>query len=137
MSVSIGVVADLYGVSTQTIRNWCRQGMFKVIRTPGGHRRFVLDEIEEAQGDSSRSTIIYSRVSSHDQKDDLKRQTQELEDYCRAEGMENIEVIEDIGSGINYRKRGLKRLLRDVIMGKVRRIVVSYQDRLVRFGHEL
>ena len=114
--VSIGVVSDLFGVTTQTIRNWCREGMFQVKRTLGGHRRFLLDDIEHLTGNApTKKTIIYSRVSGHDQKADLKRQSEELVEYCRAAGMQEIEVIEDIGSGINYRKRGLKRLVREVI----------------------
>ena len=109
--VPIGVVAALFGVTAQTIRNWCEEGLFEVYRTAGGHRRFNLEEIEGSENEE-KSTIVYSRVSSYDQKEDLKRQTEELKKHCEEQGIENIEVIEDIGSGINYKKKGLTKLIR-------------------------
>lgn len=135
--VSIGVIAEIFGVCTQTIRNWCDEGMFEVYLTAGGHRRFDLEQIDGRTQEDEKSTIVYSRVSSYDQKDDLKRQTEELEQYCNEQGIENYEVIKDIGSGINYKKTGLRRLIRQVLSGKTKRIIVSYQDRLLRFGNEL
>lgn len=132
--VSIGVVADLFGVSTQTIRNWCKEGMFEVYKTRGGHRRF---RIEEFNREEARKTVIYSRVSSHEQKEDMKRQTEELKAYCEEQKIENYEILEDIGSGINYKKKGLKKLLCLAIQGKIERIVISFKDRLVRFGSEI
>ena len=75
--VSIKVVAEEYGVTTQTIRNWCKEGMFEIKMTKGGHRRFVWEN-----DDDERKTILYSRVSSAGQKEDLKRQTKALEAYC-------------------------------------------------------
>jgi len=131
--VSIGKVAEEYDVSTQTIRNWEKEGMFsEVMRTRGGHRRFAEEEISE-----ERKTIIYARVSSNDQKQDLERQVEELEDYCKEQKLKEVEVIKDIGSGINYNKRGLKKLIRKIVAGKISRIVISFKDRLVRFGLEI
>ncbi len=139
MLVSIGVIAEIFGVTAQTIRNWTEDGMFKITRTQGGHRRYSLDEIGELQGmeEKEKKTIIYARVSSHDQKKDLQRQIEELESYCKTQKIENIETLRDIGSGINYKKRGLKKLLKEIILGRVKRIVVAYSDRLLRFGSEL
>ncbi len=131
--VSIGKVAKEYGVSTQTIRNWEKDGMFsEVIRTRGGHRRFAEEEISE-----ERKTIIYARVSSNDQKQDLERQVEELEHYCKEQKLKEVEVIKDIGSGINYNKRGLKKLIRKIVAGKISRIVITFRDRLLRFGREI
>lgn len=137
--VSIGIVAKMFGVTTQTIRNWTKQGVLKEYRTIGSHRRYDLKEVKKLTGEieEEKKTIIYSRVSSYDQKNDLERQTKELEKYCENKEFEAPEVIEDIGSGINYKKKGLKKLIKDVIMGKVKRIVVSFEDRLLRFGIEL
>ena len=75
-------------------------------------------------------------MSSHDQKDDLERQKQVLELYCAQQGWA-FEVVTDLGSGMNYRKKGLKRLLAQVIDGSVGRLVITHQDRLLRFGAEL
>jgi predicted site-specific integrase-resolvase len=135
--ISIGKVAEEMAVSTQTIRNWEKEGYFKdVIRTFGGHRRFNKEDLY-GEDEKDKKTIIYSRVSSHDQKADLKRQTEELKEYCEKADIENIEILEDIGSGINYKKRGLKKLISKVVLGKVKTIVINFQDRLLRFGMEM
>ena len=80
--------------------------------------------------------MAYARVSSHDQKDDLERQKQVLELYCAKQGW-TFEVICDLGSGMNYNKKGLKRLLDEIIEGGVGRLVITHKDRLLRFGAEL
>lgn len=78
----------------------------------------------------------HARVSSHDQKDDLERQKQVLELYCARQGW-TFEVIAELGSGMNYRKKGLKRLLDSIIDDQVGRLVIAHTDRLLRFGAEL
>ncbi len=80
--------------------------------------------------------MAYARVSSHDQKDDLERQKQVLESYCAAQGW-TFEIVSDLGSGMNYRKRGLQKLLNEIISGNVGRLVLNHKDRLLRFGAEL
>ena len=81
-------------------------------------------------------TIAYARVSSYDQKDDLKRQAEMLESFCAKKGWE-FEVIQDLGSGMNYKKKGLVRLVELICNQQVERIVLSHKDRLLRFGSEL
>src|SRR5208337_1531995 len=81
-------------------------------------------------------TIAYARVSSHDQKEDLLRQAGLLSSYCTSHGW-NHEVIQDLGSGMNYHKKGLKRLLDLIFERKIRRLVLTHKDRLLRFGAEL
>lgn len=139
--LSIGEVSRIFGVSTQTIRNWCDQGELKSERTLGGHRRFQQSHIFEKKGISEpkqeKKTLVYARVSSHEQKDDLKRQKEELEVYCKQKNWSNIEFISDIGSGVNYEKRGLKKLIKEILLGQVERVVINFRDRLVRFGGEL
>lgn len=83
-----------------------------------------------------RNTVAYARVSSSDQKEDLARQVAVLEAFCSSHGF-TYEVIQDIGSGMNYYKKGLKRLLDDILEGKVGRLVITHKDRLLRFGAEL
>ena len=80
--------------------------------------------------------MAYARVSSHDQKEDLERQKQVLEIYCARHGW-TCEVVADLGSGMNYHKKGLKRLLNDILADRVGRLVVTHKDRLLRFGAEL
>jgi len=138
--VTIGNAANLMGVSTQTLRRWEREGkLVPVERTPGGQRRYALSQLRPATHQSKnnhRTTVAYARVSSHDQKDDLTRQKQMLEMYCASQGW-SFEVIGDLGSGMNYRKRGLKKLLEGIIDGTVGRLVLTHKDRLLRFGAEL
>lgn len=80
--------------------------------------------------------MAYARVSSHDQKDDLERQKQVLELYCARQGW-TFEVIADLGSGMNYHKKGLKKLLEAILDEQVGRLVITHKDRLLRFGAEL
>lgn len=129
MLCSIGFIAKHYGVSPSTIRRWVKLGYIRIAgRTFGGHRRFdVPDEVSSEQA-STRKHIGYARVSSHDQKEDLARQSARL----REAGCE--EVIEDIGSGLNCSKPGLRSLWRQLLDGRVKKLSVVHEDRLLRFG---
>lgn len=138
--VGIGEAARLLGVSITTLRRWEAAGKLVAEHTAGGHRRYDIaklrPELFHVEDEADRRTIAYARVSSHDQKDDLERQKQVLELYCARQGW-TFEVIADLGSGMNYRKKGLKRLLDHVIDGEVGRLVITHKDRLLRFGAEL
>ena len=105
----------------------------------GGYRRYDLARLRPNLGPHSviaRKTVAYARVSSHDQKDDLERQKQVLELYCARQGG-TFEVVADLGSGMNYHKKGLKRLLNDILADRIGRLVITHKDRLLRFGAEL
>jgi putative resolvase len=138
--VGISEAAEALGVSITTLRRWEADGKLEASHTAGGHRRYDLTklrpELYRAADAATRKTIAYARVSSHDQKADLERQKQVLELYCARQGW-TFEVIADLGSGMNYRKKGLKRLLDDVVEGRVGRLVITHKDRLLRFGAEL
>ncbi len=127
-------------MSITTLRRWEASGKITAEHTPGGHRRYDLSKLRPEQfraaSEAARKTVAYARVSSHDQKDDLERQKQVLELYCARQGW-TFEVIADLGSGMNYRKKGLKKLLAAIIDGDVGRLVIAHQDRLLRFGAEL
>ena len=137
--VAIGEAAKALGVSITTLRRWEEEGKLIPERTPGRQRRYDLAKLKPElfhAAPQSRKTIAYARVSSHDQKDDLERQKQVLELYCAKQGW-TFEVIADLGSGMNYHKKGLKRLLDAIIGGQVGRLVITHKDRLLRFGAEL
>jgi putative resolvase len=138
--LDIREAAEFLGVSVQTLRRWDAEGRLVPERTAGGHRRYDLAKLRpewfHAVDTANRRTIAYARVSSHDQKDDLERQKQVLELFCARQGW-TFEVIADLGSGMNYHKKGLKRLLDAIIGGKVGRLVITHKDRLLRFGAEL
>ncbi|BCZ19376.1 hypothetical protein NHP190012_10180 [Helicobacter sp. NHP19-012] len=108
--LSIGQASKVLGVSIQTLRNWEKRGLLKPDNyTKGGERRYKLESLENINKNivfhnDSRKTIAYARVSSADQKEDLIRQVQVLELYCSKLGF-NYEVIQDLGSGMNYYKK--------------------------------
>lgn len=132
----------MLGVSETTLRRWDASGKLKAERTPAGHRRYRMSEVSsfnplgiKPEMDES-PTIAYARVSSHDQKSDLIRQVKVLEMFCASHGW-TYRVIQDLGSGMNYQKKGLNELLNLIVDGKIGRLVIANKDRLLRFGAEL
>jgi len=133
--LSIQEAANLLGVSSNTLRRWEAEGKITSERTVGGHRRYQVSDLLNQKSDAS-ITIAYARVSSHDQKINLERQIMMLEVYCTNHGW-SYEIISDLGSGMNYRKKGLIKLLKLITTYQVERLVLSHKDRLLRFGAEL
>ena len=139
MRVSIGAAAKEMGVSRDTLRRWEAAGKIEVERTPNGHRRYDLAKlhgIRPRKVPSERITLAYARVSSHDQKDDLRTQVALLESYCAANGW-SYEVVQDLGSGLNYNKRGLRQLIKRICAGDIGHLVITHKDRLVCYGAEI
>lgn len=139
MKVSIGRAASELGVSRDTLRRWESTGKISVERTPSGHRRYDLAQLRGLlphKAGSDRLTLAYARVSHHSQKKDLKKQINLLESYCTDRSWE-FEIIQDQGSGMDYRKSGLRRLIQRICEGDVGRLVVTDRDRLLRFGTDL
>jgi predicted site-specific integrase-resolvase len=133
--ISIGGMAKRLGVSISTLRRWEEEGRAPAcVRTEGGQRRYEIADTGIPK--SKLKTIAYARVSSHDQKEDLSRQIKVLEMYCAAKGW-SFELISDLGSGMNYNKKGLRSLIDKILAGGVERLVLTNKDRLLRFGAEL
>lgn len=134
--VKIGEAAALLGVSIITLRKWEKSGeLLPDRKTLGGTRYYDAARLR-GLGDADAPTICYARVSSHDQQADLERQHEILETYCAAKGW-RTEVIKDLGSGMNFSKKGLRRLLEIILRRQTKRLVITHQDRLLRFGAEL
>ncbi len=140
--LSIGEASKLLGVTIQTLRNWDKKGLLKPDElTKGKARRYKIETLKNINhhlvfNNDNLKTIAYARVSSNDQKDDLIRQAQVLELYCSKQGF-SYELIQDLGSGMNYYKKGLTKLLNMILENKVERLVLTHKDRLLRFGAEL
>lgn len=142
MFLSIGQASRSLGVAVTTLRRWEREGVIAAAyRTAGGHRRYSLHTLKEQLGlmvdGTSRITVAYARVSSSDQREDLARQRRRLDDYCATARHGDYEVIDDLGSGLNYKKRGLKKLIHMILGGRVERLILTHKDRLLRFGAEI
>ena len=134
--VKIGEASRLLGTDPGTLRKWESTGeLLPARKTKSGTRYYDVVELLGLSNNCS-PTVCYCRVSSHDQKSDLERQREMLEAYCAAKGW-RVEVIQDLGSGMNYRKKGLSRLLDLIIKRQIRRLVLTHKDRLLRFGAEL
>jgi putative resolvase len=137
----IGQLAQKLGVCTKTLRRWEKSGhLNSSLRTVGNHRRYdesVLDLFFTKFEQDTRLTVIYSRVSSHDQKEDLKRQQDSLKQWALLHELKVDEFIVDIGSGLNFKKKGFNKLLGMILNRKVGKIIVNHRDRLMRFGFAL
>lgn len=140
MRVSIGKASEVLGVSRATLRRWESTGKLTCERTATNQRRYdisgLINPKRKALEPEEKITYAYARVSSHDQKEDLMRQMRMLEMFCAKNGW-TYEIISDLGSGMNYKKRGLKRLLQAIDQRVIGRLVLTHKDRLLRFGSEL
>ena len=140
--VNISEAARILGVTTTTLRNWDKKGLLKPDElTKGKARRYRIESLRNINRNiiftkDDLKTIAYARVSSNDQKEDLNRQVQLLELYCAKHGYK-YEVIQDIGSGMNYYKKGLTKLIDLILDNQVQRLILTHKDRLLRFGAEL
>jgi putative resolvase len=136
--IKVGEAAKILGVSIQTLRRWEETGyLIPDRRSKGKTRYYDLDQLTGKKVVTENAlTVAYARVSSHDQKEDLKRQSEVLATYCGKQGW-NFQVIEDLGSGMNYQKKGLKTLISLILDKKMSRLVLTHKDRLLRFGAEL
>ena len=121
---------EILCIHPNTLRKWANEGKIKHIKTDAGQRRY--DVTSFLQSSSDRRKIVYARVSSRNQKDDLASQVRELR-----ERYPDHEVIEDFGSGLNFKRKGLQALLDAIMSGTVAEVVVAHRDRLCRFGFEL
>ena len=132
--------AALLGVSEKTLQRWDREGVLKAYRTPTNRRYYTYNQYLQFKGLSSeedkRDIVIYARVSSRGQKDDLKNQVNFLKTFCNARGMIVDQCIEDYGSGLNYNRKKWNELLTQVMDGKIQTIVVTHKDRFIRFGFD-
>lgn len=119
---------ELTGLHANTLRKYADNGTIPSKRTPSGQRLFCVD----AWIGSGSAVVCYARVSSYKQKDDLQRQIAFLQDkYPQAE------VVTDIGSGLNFKRKGLRSLLERAMQGEQLTVVVAHSDRLARFAVEL
>lgn len=132
--------SKLLNVSVKTLQRWDNEGILKAYRSPTNRRYYTYDQYLQFKGikkeNDVRKIVIYARVSTRNQKDDLKNQIIFLQQFCNVKGMIVDECIEDFGSGLNYNRKKWNKLLIDVMEQKIKTIVISHKDRFVRFGYD-
>lgn len=130
--------AKRIGKSTSTLRRWDREGTLKAKRHPSGHRYYDESDVRKLLGlrEIDRKVIVYCRVSSVGQKDDLQSQIKAMEQFCRSQGIAVDEWIHEIGSGMNFKRKKFLALMSAIQMGEVKQLLIAHKDRLVRFGFD-
>ena len=132
--------AELLNVTVKTLQRWDREKTLVANRTPTNRRYYTYDQYLQFKGigrdADSRKIVIYTRVSTRNQTDDLENQVDFLQTYVNAKGLIVDEVIRDYGSGLNYNRKKWNQLLGEVMENKVKMIFVSHKDRIVRFGFD-
>ena len=132
--------AELLNVTVKTLQRWDREKTLVANRTPTNRRYYTYDQYLQFKGigrdADSRKIVIYTRVSTRNQTDDLENQVNFLQTYVNAKGLIVDEVIRDYGSGLNYNRKKWNQLLGEVMENKVKMIFVSHKDRFVRFGFD-
>lgn len=139
---NITQMSQLLNVSVKTLQRWDREGILIAQRSPTNRRFYTQQQYLEASGLSGqikqkeRKKVIYSRVSNRNQKDDLANQVEFLKQYVNANGSIVDEVIEEIGSGLNYKRKKWNKLLNEVMDRQIETIFIAHKDRFIRFGFD-
>ena len=129
----------LIGKSVNTLQKWDRKGILPAFRSPTNRRYYTHEHYLQYRGlisSEQGKVIVYARVSSPSQKKDLALQKEALRVYCLEHSIKVDQWIEDIGSALNYKRKGFNQIIEQIELGHVKRLVIGYQDRLVRFGYD-
>jgi putative resolvase len=124
-------VMKKYNISRNTLTNWVKSGKILYDKTKSGRYIYMDKDIEKIE---DRINIIYARVSTSGQSENLKRQIERLKDFSASNGIIIHEILSEIGSGMNYNRLKYTKLINMVLDNKVEKIIIEYDDRLVRFG---
>ncbi|GHO56187.1 IS607 family transposase [Ktedonobacter robiniae] len=129
----------LIGKSVNTLQKWDRKGILPAFRSPTNRRYYTHEQYLQYRGliSSEQGLVIaYARVSSPSQKKDLALQKEALRAYCLEHGINVDQWIEDIGSALNYKRKGFNQVIEHIELGQVARLIIGYEDRFVRFGYD-
>jgi predicted site-specific integrase-resolvase len=138
---TVSQFAEMTGYAVKTLQRWDREKRLVPLRTLTNRRMYTDEHLRLLRGmphkDEHRDTIVYMRVSSQAQRPDLKNQRLALEQFCLARGIEVDQWVEEIGGGLNFKRRKFLEIVDGIVAGRVERLVIAHQDRLTRFGFEL
>jgi len=135
----INEFAKRIGRATSTVRRWEREGRLTARRLPSGQRYFDGSDVRAMLGGAPemRLTVVYCRVSSAGQRDDLASPVKAMEQYCRAGAIAVDEWIQEAGGGMNFRRKRFPAMIERIQRGEIERVLIAHKDRLVRFGFDL
>ena len=135
----INEFAKRIGRSASTVRRWEQEGRIVAKRHPSGQRYFDESDVRQVlqMPTGARAVVVYCRVSSAGQKDDLESQVKAMEAYCLSAGIAVDEWIQEIGGGMNFKRKRFLALVDRINHGEVQRLVIAHKDRLIRFGFDL
>ncbi|AFL75353.1 IS607 family transposase [Thiocystis violascens] len=135
----INEFAKRIGKAPSTLRRWEREGKLVAKRHPSGHRYFDETDVRLLTGvaPEQRAVVVYCRVSSAGQKDDLASQVKAMETYCLGAGIAVDEWIQEIGGGMNFKRKRFLALVERIERGELRQLLIAHKDRLMRFGFDL
>lgn len=138
---TIGQFAKEINRSTQTLRRWDRDGTLPAKRVLGGQRYYEESDLHKALGleahpTDDRKTVVYCRVSSSHQKTDLQAQVDSMKDFCLASEIVVSEWIEEIGGGLNFKRKEFLSLMERIEQGQIAHLLIAHKDRLIRFGFD-
>lgn len=141
IGLTTGAAAKYLGLHVRTLQRLDREGLLSAGRTATGRRYFTRAALDAYLGKTSpvvrRVTLAYCRVSSQAQRPDLKNQRAVLEDFCLAKGLANVEYVEEVGGGLNFKRPKFLNMIDRLVAGEVECLVVAHSDRLTRFGFDL
>ena len=132
--------AELIGCSVKTLQRWDRDGVLKANRTSMGRRYYTHDQYLKYLGIKNKGqgkVVVYARVSSYGQKPELDNQKEALRKYCHQHEIVVDEWLEEIGSGLNYKRKKFSKLFEEIELGQVSHLIIAHKDRLVRFDFSL
>lgn len=140
--LTIGQAAKILNVSVKTLQRWDREGRLNARRTGTNRRYYDREQLESFLGKPrgvvlDRVAVAYCRVSSQSQRPDLKNQRATITEFCVARGLANVEYVEEIGGGLNFKRPLFLALVDRIVRGNVETLVLAHKDRLARFGIDL
>lgn len=132
--------AKKIGVSISTLRRWDKEGRLVPTRTATNHRVYTDDDIFKVlnlkKPNNQGKIVVYCRVSSHAQKDDLQSQLEAMQTFCLAQGIAVDEWHSEVGGCLNFKRKIFLSLMDRIEIGEIQTLYVAHKDRLARFGFD-
>lgn len=135
---SIGQFAKRVGKSVSTLRRWDNSGEFIAKKHSSGHRYYDESDVRQLLGikNKERKVVVYCRVSSPNQKNDLQSQVTAMEQFCLSSGTVVDEWIQEVGGGMNFKRKNFLKIMSAIQNGEISKLLIAHKDRLVRFGFD-